>query len=92
MKVNQLLYEDKLFIADHLKELIEEFEQHHYKDWWTKDGEVEKTKDDALDALRYFIFSYKPPKYISNMEIKYINKYWVKPQHYNKILNTNNPY
>tara|TARA_R110000822_G_scaffold78865_2_gene188903 strand:- start:1140 stop:1517 length:378 start_codon:yes stop_codon:yes gene_type:complete len=32
MKVNQLLADGKLFIADHLKEAMREFEVHHYKE------------------------------------------------------------
>ncbi len=55
MKVNQLLHDGKLFIADHLKHAIKEMETHYYKENG-QDGAVEKTNDDFLDALRYFIF------------------------------------
>ena len=93
MKVNQLLADNKIYIADHLKELINEFEQHHYKEW-AVDWEVDKTKDDALDALRYFIFWFKPPKYKSKMEERYERKYGVSYKNYEdiEILNNNNPY
>ena len=57
MKINQLLNLGKLIVSDDCSKLIEEFETHHYKEAW-EDGSVEKTDDDALDALRYFIFSY----------------------------------
>ena len=57
MKINQLLNLGKLMISDKCKPLIEEFETHHYRETG-EDGSVEKTDDDALDALRYFIFSY----------------------------------
>jgi hypothetical protein len=62
-KLNQLLANQKILIADHLTDAIKEFEVHHYKEWGKKDAEVEKTEDDFLDRIRYFIFSYKPPKY-----------------------------
>jgi len=55
MKVNQLLSDGKIFIADHLKEAIREFETHYYKENGA-DGAVEKINDDFLDSLRYFIF------------------------------------
>ena len=31
MKVNQLLFDQKIFLADHLKDAIRGFESHHYK-------------------------------------------------------------
>ena len=88
MKVNQLLFDNKIFIADHLKDAIKEFETHHYD----KNGNVDKTNDDFLDALRYFIFNYKAPEYISKREIEYERKY--KHSYKNKRIhnNNNNPY
>ena len=77
MKVNQLLADGKLFIADHLKEAMREFEVHHYKENWV-DGSVEKTNDDFLDALRYFIFGYKAPKYVTRVESSFEKKHGFK--------------
>jgi len=57
MKINQMLALWKLIISDKCEDLIEEFETHHYAEKWD-DGAVKKEDDDALDALRYFIFSY----------------------------------
>lgn len=57
MKINQLLNLWKLIVSDKCNPLIEEFETHHYAEKWD-DGNVKKEDDDALDALRYFIFSY----------------------------------
>ena len=54
MKVNQLLHDGKIYIADHLKEAIKEFENHHYKDWWKKDWQVEKIQDDFLRTFPVF--------------------------------------
>lgn len=58
LKVNNLLFNRKIFISDRCKNLISEFENHFYKEGGKRDGEVEKVNDDALDALRYLIFSY----------------------------------
>ena len=88
MKVNQLLHDWKIYIADHLKDIIKEFESHHYK----PNGTVEKTQDDALDALRYFIFSYKPPKYITKREIEYQKKYKSKYNKRSLSKGNNKPY
>lgn len=85
MKVNQLLADEKLYIADHLKEAIREFESHHYIEN-NKDWAVDKKNDDFLDALRYFIFAYKPPKHTTRREAELERKY-------NKIKsNFNKPY
>ena len=93
MKVNQLLHDGKLYIADHLKDAIREFEIHHYKDGGTKDGEVDKTNDDFLDALRYFIFWYKAPKYKNQTISSFERKYGMKYNKNNiKKHNTRQPY
>lgn len=93
LKVNQLLHDGKIFIADHLKDAIKEFEVHHYKDGGTKDAEVDKTNDDFLDALRYFIFNYKPPKYKNSVESSFERRYGKKySKHAAKNYNTNKPY
>lgn len=57
MKINQILNLGKLVISDTCVNLINEFSTHHYAENWV-DGSVKKEWDDALDALRYFIFSY----------------------------------
>ena len=75
MKLNQLLHDEKIFIASHLKEAIKEFETHSYKEGGKKNGETDKVNDDFLDAFRYFIFSYKPPKSMSRTEQRYQRKY-----------------
>jgi hypothetical protein len=51
-----LLHECMLVISEQCTPLINEFETHHFKWNWT--DQVEKSDDDALDSLRYFIFSY----------------------------------
>ena len=56
-KINNLLNIWKLFIAEKCVSIIEEFETHHFADTG-EDWTVKKENDDALDALRYFIFSY----------------------------------
>lgn len=92
MKVNQMLSDGKIFIADHLKEAIREFETHYYKENWV-DGAVEKTHDDFLDALRYFIFWYKAPKYRSSIESSFEKKHGFKySKHAVKNRNTRKPY
>lgn len=56
-KMNQLFFNNKLYISEELKTFIQELEQHHYKDWWKKDGEVEKTGDDYSRLCKvYYIF------------------------------------
>lgn len=92
MKVNQMLSDGKIFIADHLKEAIREMETHYYKENWV-DGAVEKTNDDFLDSLRYFIFGYKPPKYINKTESSFEKKHWFKySKHAVRNRNTRKPY
>lgn len=58
MKINQMLNLWEIIVSDKCEPLIEEFETHHYTEKWT-DGTVVKENDDALDALRYFIFNYR---------------------------------
>lgn len=55
-KINWLFDNLWLFINDspNLKPLIKEFETHAYK--WNGSEDVIKESDDAIDALRYFIF------------------------------------
>jgi len=57
-KINELFNNDMLIISDRCKSLVKELEIHAYK--WNGSEDVIKTDDDALDALRYFIFWYKP--------------------------------
>ena len=91
-KVNWLLSERKLFISDKCIDLIKEFENHHYKEWW-KDWEVEKTQDDALDALRYWIFWYKPQNITSILKKEFKNRYNETHNKYHYYeQNFNNPY
>lgn len=49
--MNQLLASGRIIVSDKCVPLIDEFEVHHFKE----NGAVEKTEDDALDALRYLI-------------------------------------
>lgn len=58
MKINQMLNLWEIVVSDRCQELIEEFDTHHYSENWV-DWTVKKTEDDALDALRYFIFNYR---------------------------------
>jgi len=58
-KVNELFKNNMLIISSRCMDLIKELEVHCYK--WNWSEEVVKTNDDALDALRYFIFWYRPP-------------------------------
>ena len=91
-KINQLLSDGKIYIADTCKELITEFEQHHYKDW-KKDWEVEKTQDDALDAFRYWVFSYKPKTTKQIVKEWFRKQYGVAHSKYNYYEQLhNNPY
>ena len=74
--INQLFYNNKLFISDRCKWLIEELQIHYYKDG-NKDGEVIKENDDLLDALRYLIFGLtKKKKEKSKEEKMYEKRYW----------------
>ena len=84
MKVNNLLFHRKIFVSDRCKNLISEFSNHFYKEGGKRDGEVEKVNDDALDALRYLIFSYSSPKSKTKKESKYIKKY--KETHRKEII------
>lgn len=91
-KINQLLSDGKIYIADTCRELITEFEQHHYKDW-KKDWEVEKTQDDALDAFRYWVFSYKPKTTKQIVKEWFRKQYGVAHSKYNYYEQLhNNPY
>lgn len=83
LKLNNLLYNKKVFISDRCKNLINEFENHYYKSWW-RDWEVIKENDDALDALRYFIFNYKSPKVEGHKAISFKEK-WKKSQFQAKL-------
>jgi phage terminase large subunit-like protein len=74
LKLNNLLYNRKVFISNRCKNLIYEFENHYYKNWG-KDWEVIKEKDDLLDALRYFIFNYKSPKIETRKEKSFKEKW-----------------
>ena len=76
MRVNQLLHDDKFFIADHLDDFIEEMSKHCYKDG-DKDGEVLKENDDLMDAMRYTVFGLKPDKEEIEMDKKY-RKHFLK--------------
>jgi len=84
MKVNNLLFKRKIFVSDRCKNIISEFSNHFYKEGGKRDGEVEKVNDDALDALRYLIFSYSSPKSKTYKESKYIKKY--KESHRKEII------
>lgn len=76
MKVNQLLHDKKLFVADNNIELIKEFSTHCYKDW-SRDWEVIKENDDLLDAMRYAIWSIKTPKISDSSIDAFKDKYWI---------------
>lgn len=69
MKLNQMFALGELTISDRCAPLITELETHHYKETWV-DWAVEKTDDDALDALRYFIFNYRVRDEIKDMKKK----------------------
>lgn len=91
LKVNWLFNEWKLYISDKLmNSLVKELEQHHYKETW-RNGEVVKTDDDIIDALRYCIWSIKKPKVVTSAEQKFISKHWYsyKTKNNNKY---NQPY
>lgn len=67
-KINWLFDSSKLFISDNCSSLIREIETHAYKWNWGED--VIKENDDALDALRYFIFWYTKKDIIKNYKNK----------------------
>lgn len=54
--INDLFNKGKLLISDRCVKLIKELETHFYKEGGKKDWEVNKERDDLLDALRYLIF------------------------------------
>ena len=77
MMVNQMLKDGKLIISETCTNLIKEFETHYYKEWGKKDGEVNKTDDDLLDALRYLIFNLKKEMKMEDMaKINYQRRFW----------------
>jgi len=69
MRINHQLATGNLIISDQCKDIIDEMETHHYMENW-EDWTVRKTDDDALDALRYFIFSYLVPSEKRNLRKK----------------------
>lgn len=78
IKVNRLLQDNKLYVSTKCDALAREIELHSYKEWGKRDGEVEKINDDALDALRYFIFNYfKPWMPELSKKTEYKKLYWV---------------
>lgn len=70
LKVNQMLWLGKLIISDKCENVIREFQTYHYKGQWA-DGTVNKEWDDAMDALRYFIFSYTEYSEIKELKKTY---------------------
>lgn len=73
-KINELFEKWELIISDKCMKLVQELEVHAYKGNGTED--VIKENDDAIDALRYFIFSQKKQDNTNNYkkQIKKINK------------------
>lgn len=69
MKLNQMFALGEITVSDRCSPLITELETHHYKETWV-DWAVEKTDDDALDALRYFIFNYRVKDELKEMKRK----------------------
>jgi len=59
-KINELFKNWMLLISNKCMDLVKELETHAYK--WNGSEDVVKTNDDALDAMRYFIFWYKPQR------------------------------
>jgi len=55
-KINSLLKDWMVYVSDRCIDLVNEFNTHRFLDNWKDD--VVKEDDDALDALRYFIFLY----------------------------------
>lgn len=92
MKVNQMLHDQKIFLDSELKPAIKEFESHSYKEWGKRNWDTDKINDDFLDALRYFIFSYKPVKTMTTAERKYRDKWNEEYSRKKKINLTNSPY
>lgn len=58
LKINQMCALGEIIVSTKCEALMEEFETHHYAEKW-QDWTVVKENDDALDALRYFIFNYR---------------------------------
>ena len=69
MKINQMLNLWEIIVSDKCQALISEFEIHHYAEKG-QDGTVVKEDDDALDALRYFIFNYRIKRELDRMKKK----------------------
>lgn len=67
-KINELFEKSLLIISDRCKDLVKELETHAYK--WNGSEDVNKVNDDALDALRYFIFWYNPESEIKKYKKK----------------------
>jgi len=68
-KVNELFKNGMLYISEKCMSLVKELSVHAYKWNWSED--VIKLNDDALDALRYFIFWYKPHSETKELKKKY---------------------
>lgn len=68
-KINHLLWKWMLIISDKCVKTIDEFRTYHYAENWA-DWAVAKENDDAMDALRYFIFSY--------LDISELRKIWME--------------
>lgn len=79
-KVNTLFKNNKLFISENMKDLVDELEKHAYKEW-NRNWDVIKENDDLLDAVRYCIFSLKEWKPKTEAQKKFETKYSVN---YNK--------
>jgi hypothetical protein len=78
-KINELFKNNMLIVSDKCMSLVKELEIHAYK--WNGSEDVIKTDDDALDALRYFIFSYKPEKAVTKYKRK-LRRLSKKPKNY----------
>ena len=85
MRVNQLLNDWDLYVADDNVDLIKEFSTHAYKNS-SRDWEVIKENDDLLDAMRYCLFSIKSPKYKSKQMSAFEEKHWVAYSSANKLF------
>jgi len=81
-KINQLLKDGSIYISDRCIDLSNEFNTHRFLDNGKDD--VVKEDDDALDALRYFIFLYSknnPKRKLKKARDKLSGKN-VKPEKY----------
>ena len=83
--VNNLLFNNKLFISENCVNLIKEFEMHFYKENWKKDWEVEKVNDDLLDAMRYVIFLTQNKKKVKTVKEKLYEKKYGEPINNKKL-------